>query len=74
MERPEELGEKMALTENDLFVSGTEAAVKWTGEAKLRSKQEEITFEGVSVFEINADGLIQSVRSYWDKAGLMSRL
>ena len=66
--------EKMALTEDDIFVSGTEAAVRWTGVAKLRSKQQEITFEGVSVFEINADGLIQSVRSYWDKHGLMSRL
>jgi len=66
--------EKMALSEDDIFVAGTEAAVKWNGVAKLRSKQEEITFEGVSVFEINPEGLISSVRSYWDKPGLMSRL
>ena len=66
--------EKMALTEDDIFVSGTEAAVRWTGEAKLRSKEIEVSFEGVSVFEINPDGLIHSVRSYWDKPTLMSRL
>jgi len=66
--------EKMALTEDDVFVAGGEAAVRWRGEAKLRSKQTEVAFEGVSVFEVNDDGLIQSVKSYWDKASLMSNL
>ena len=66
--------EKMALTEDDIFVAGSEAAVRWTGVAKLRSKQEEITFEGVSVFTVNPEGLISGVRSYWDKKGLMSSL
>jgi hypothetical protein len=44
------------------------------GVAVLRSKPMEWSFEGASVFEIHADGRIQSVRSYWDKAGLMARL
>jgi len=66
--------EKMALSENEVFVSGSEAAVRWTGVAMLRSKTQEVTFQGVSVFEINDQGRIQSVRSYWDKAGLMARL
>jgi ketosteroid isomerase-like protein len=66
--------EKMALTKDDIFVSGTEASVRWRGAAVLRSKPMELGFEGVSVFEIHADGRIQSVRSYWDKAGLMARL
>lgn len=66
--------EKMSLTEDDIFVAGDEASVRWTGVAKLRSKQEEITFEGISVFAVNPDGLISSVRSYWDKKGLMSSL
>ena len=66
--------EKMALTEDDVFVCGTEVAVRWTGVAMLRSKPTEVTFEGVSVFEVNEDGFIQSIRSYWDKKTLMSRL
>jgi len=65
---------KMALSEEEIFVAGSEAAVRWTGVAMLRSKTEEVGFEGVSVFEINDSGRIQSVRSYWDKAGLMARL
>jgi hypothetical protein len=44
------------------------------GVAVLRSKPMEWSFKGASVFEIHADGRIQSVRSYWDKAGLMARL
>ena len=64
----------MALTEDDIFVCGNEVAVRWTGVAMLRSKPTEVTFEGASVFEVNDDGLIQSIRSYWDKKALMSRL
>jgi steroid delta-isomerase len=66
--------DKMALTEEGIFVSGNEAAVKWNGEAKLRTKDAEIKFDGISVFEISPDGLIQNVRSYWDKPGLMASL
>ena len=66
--------EKMSLTEDEVFVAGNEAAVRWTGEAKLRTKQVEVSFEGISVFEVNDEGLIQSVKSYWDKATLMGSL
>ena len=66
--------EKMALTEDDIFVAGNEAAIRWIGVAKLRSKERELTFEGISVFTVNDDGLISSVRSYWDKKGLMASL
>ena len=64
----------MSLTEDDTFVCGSEVAVRWTGVAMLRSKDTEVKFEGASVFEVNEDGLIQSIRSYWDKKALMSRL
>lgn len=65
---------KMALTEDDIFVCGTEVAVRWTGVAMLRSKLTEVFFEGASVFEVNEKGLIQSIRSYWDKTALLSGL
>lgn len=66
--------EKMALTEEDVFVAGSEAAVRWNGVAQLRKKQVEVSFSGISVFEINDAGLIQTVRSYWDKPTLMAKL
>jgi steroid delta-isomerase len=66
--------EKMALTEDDVFVCGTEVAVRWTGVAMLRSKSSEVSFEGASIFEVNEKGLIQSIRSYWDKKALMASL
>ena len=65
---------KMALREEEVFVAGSEAAVRWTGVAILRTNPREVDFEGISVFEINEQGRIQSVRSYWDKATLMARL
>jgi len=65
---------KMALTEDDVFIAGGEAAVRWQGSAILRSNPVELDFEGVSTFEFDEQGLIKAVRSYWDKAGLMSRL
>ena len=65
---------KMALSEDEVFVAGSEAAVRWTGVAMLRSNTREVEFEGISVFAINEQGRIQSVRSYWDKAALMARL
>ncbi|MBJ19839.1 MAG: ketosteroid isomerase, partial [Deltaproteobacteria bacterium] len=34
----------------------------------------ELNFDGVSVFEISPEGLIQNVRSYWDKTALMASL
>lgn len=65
---------KMALSEEEIFVAGGEAAVRWTGVAMLRSNTREVSFGGISVFEINEQGRIQSVRSYWDKPALMARL
>ena len=65
---------KMALREEEVFVAGSEAAVRWPGVAILRTNPREVDFEGISVFEINAHGRIQSVRSYWDKAPMMARL
>ncbi|NEO03671.1 MAG: ketosteroid isomerase, partial [Moorea sp. SIO3I7] len=34
----------------------------------------EATAEGISVFEINDDGKIQQVLSYWNEAEMMAKL
>jgi steroid Delta-isomerase len=56
-----------------VFVSGSSAAVKWTGRGTGRNGRA-VTFEGIDVFEINADGRISRLWAYWDLAALMAEL
>jgi steroid delta-isomerase len=43
------------------------AAVKWTGRAFGRNGRQ-VTFEGVDVFDVDDEGRIRTVWSYWDPA------
>ena len=63
----------VGLTEDNVFVAGNGAAVKWTGHGASASGKE-VTFEGVDVFEMNADGKIQTLRAYWNPAEMMAQL
>lgn len=65
--------ETVGLTEDSIFISGNGAAVKWTGRGKGRNGRE-VTFEGIDVFEINEDGLIQRMWAYWNPAKMMAEL
>jgi steroid delta-isomerase len=63
----------VALTEDSVFVAGNGAAVKWTGSGTSASGKD-VTFEGIDVFEINADGKIQNVWAYWNPAEMIGQL
>lgn len=63
----------VALTEDSIFVAGDGAAVKWTGKGTSATGKN-VNFEGIDVFEINADGKIQSVRAYWNPAEMIAQL
>jgi steroid delta-isomerase len=65
--------EKVGLFEDQVFVSGNEAAVKWTGRGTGKNGRE-ITFEGIDVFEVNDEGKIQTIRAYWNPAAMMAEL
>ena len=65
--------ERVGLTEDHVFTSGNEAAVKWTGRGTGKNGRE-VTFEGIDVFEINDAGKIQTLRAYWDPAAMLARL
>src|ERR1044071_9035227 len=52
----------VGLTEEAVFVAGDGAAVKWTGRG-TSTNGKEVKFEGIDVFEINADGKIKTVRA-----------
>ena len=65
--------EKVGLTENEIFIAGNGAAVKWTGSGT--SKQgKSVRDEGIEVFEINVRGKIQRVYAYWNPAEMVAQL
>jgi steroid Delta-isomerase len=63
--------ETLDLTEDNIFINGNSAAVKWTGTGKGRNGKS-VTFEGVDVIECNEEGKIVSVNAYWDPGPVMS--
>jgi steroid delta-isomerase len=65
--------DKVGLTEDQMFIAGNGAAVKWTGRGKGKNGRE-VRFEGIDIFELNEEGLIQVVRAYWNPAEVMMQL
>jgi steroid delta-isomerase len=63
----------VGLTENDVFVAGNSAAVKWTGSGVSHSGKD-VRFEGIDVFEINEAGKIKTVHAYWNPAEMVAQL
>ena len=63
----------VGLTENNVYVNGTSAAIKWTGKGVgLNGKS--VTFEGVDVLDCNDEGKIVKVRAFWDPGPVMAAL
>jgi steroid delta-isomerase len=65
--------ERVGLFEDQVFINGNEAAVKWTGRGTGKNGRE-VTFEGIDVFQINDEGKIQTIRGYWNPAAMMAEL
>ena len=63
----------VSLDEESIFVAGNGAAVKWTGKG-ISSSGKEVRFEGIDVFEVNAEGKIQNVWAYWNPAEMIAQL
>jgi steroid Delta-isomerase len=65
--------EKVSFAEDHVFIAGNGAAVKWTAHGRGKNKRD-VRFEGIDVFEFNDQGLIQTVRAYWNPAEVMMQL
>lgn len=65
--------EKVGLTEDHVFIAGNSAAVKWTGTGRGKNKRD-VRFEGIDVIDFNDQGLIETVRAYWNPAEVMMQL
>jgi ketosteroid isomerase-like protein len=65
--------ERLRTSEDSAFYAGSGAAVKWTTVGRS-SQGREVRFEGINVFEIAPDGLIQTLMAYWDPAAMLIEL
>lgn len=65
--------ETVGLTEEEVFIVGNEAAVKWRGEGKGKNGRS-VSFEGIDLFTINDAGKIQTIKAYWNPAAMMAEL
>lgn len=61
------------LRSDEVFYSGSGAAARWTARA-TSSEGRGTEFSGITVFEVDADGRIQTVMSYWDPAAVLIEL
>ncbi len=64
---------EVGLTEDQIFVAGTGAAVKWTGRG-ISKQGRKVHFEGIDIFEVNESGKIQTLHAYWNPAEMQSQL
>ncbi|BAY28657.1 steroid delta-5-3-ketosteroid isomerase [Nostoc carneum NIES-2107] len=64
---------KLEATTEHIFVSGNEAAVKWTMQGTSKTGKS-VTFAGITIIEINSAGKIQTTRAYWNPAAMIAQL
>ena len=63
--------ESLGLFEDNVFINGSSAAVKWTGRGVAKNGKP-VTFEGVDVIDCDAEGRIVLVKAYWDPGPVMA--
>lgn len=65
--------DKLEPTTEHIFIAGNEAAVKWTMRGISKSGKS-VTFEGITIFEINETNKIQTTRAYWNPTQMLAQL
>jgi steroid delta-isomerase len=64
---------EVGLTDDEIFIAGNGAAVRWTGRG-VSKQGKKVKFEGIDTFEINEAGKIQTLRAYWNPAEMVAQL
>src|SRR5687768_4700942 len=64
---------EVGLTEDQVFITGNAAAVKWTGRG-VSKQGRKVKFEGIDVIEVNEAGKIQTLHAYWNPAEMVAQL
>ena len=61
------------LTPDKVYPGGDSLALTWTGQGRGQNGRD-VRFEGIDVFQFNADGFIVALHAYWDMAPTMAEL
>ena len=64
---------EVGLTEDQVFIAGNSAAVKWTGRG-VSKEGRSVKFEGIDTIEVNENGKIQRLDAYWNPAEMVAQL
>jgi steroid delta-isomerase len=64
---------EVGLTEDEVFIAGNGAAVRWTGRGTSKEGRQ-VKFEGIDVIEVNEAGKIQTIHAYWNPAEMVAQL
>ncbi|MEK6279059.1 MAG: nuclear transport factor 2 family protein [Acidobacteriota bacterium] len=64
---------EVGLTEDEVFIAGNAAAVRWTGRG-VSKQGRQVKFEGIDVIEVNEAGKIQTLHAYWNPAEMVAQL
>jgi steroid delta-isomerase len=64
---------EVGLKEQEVFIAGNGAAVKWIGRG-VSKQGRKVHFEGIDVFEINEAGKIQNLHAFWNPAEMVAQL
>jgi steroid Delta-isomerase len=64
---------EVGLTEDQVFIAGNSAAVKWSGRGTSKQGRA-VHFEGIDIFTINEAGKIETLHAYWNPAEMVAQL
>ena len=64
---------EVGLTEDQVFIAGNSAAVKWTGRG-ISKAGNKVAFEGIDIINVNEAGKIQTLYAYWNPAEMAAQL
>jgi len=64
---------EVGLKEDEIFIAGNGAAVKWSGRG-ISKQGRKVHFEGIDVLEVNEAGKIQTLHAYWNPAEMVAQL
>jgi ketosteroid isomerase-like protein len=64
---------RFEIRSDEVFYAASGAATRWTATAAIAGGRS-TRFHGITVFELDSDGRIQTVMSYWDPAAVLIHL
>lgn len=64
---------EVGLKEDEVFIAGNGAAVKWSGRG-ISKQGRKVHFEGIDVFAVNEAGKIETLHAYWNPAEMVAQL